>query len=743
MNKKDLLAKLLSTENITVLRQPVATASFNIETRVLTLPIWKNLSENIENMLIAHEVGHALYTPFRDKDSKEFNDNKLLHSWANVIEDVRIEKKIQNEYPGLKKDFVSAYKELVDRNFFGVKGRDLAKEQFINKTNLFYKAGYNCGVKFTAEEYNYIKEIDTCETFDDVMKLARKLTAYSITKNELEKQALQKLAALYLENGNGDSQLGEELKGSLKDLLMDELDAAGNEVNGSESVANPNVSENDTPETIQDKFDKMLSKHTSNNEFVMVDYNPKFVGFNPYVSYTKYMADVDNWLVIRKNKEDKEIANARSQGGLFEPWETTEDRIRKASGEFKTYLQETKKEVNYLLKEFEMRKSANQYYKTKEHKTGIIDIRKLASYKIKEEIFKTIQSLPKGKNHGMVMLMDWSGSMSGVLKDVIKQVYLMTSFCKIANIPFSVLSFTNGISENNPEKALTDAERDKVLGQRYIPYDDKLSPEENNKRKAITVNQLDVEMFKVVEILSHKMSKDEYNKMGALLFSEVYKDVSDYRLASTPLNESLYYMIDFLPRFKKLNNVQKLSFIVLTDGEGHSLAPRRFDSYSSYGSSASSIRRHLYLRKNNKDYEFKAYMQTGTLIKMIKDQDPNTTCLAFSLIKNNRRYISQTLSTISCYSNGGDYRNVDESIVIKVAKDFKELGASALKEINEYDEYYLIPVENLKPETLNIANDLNSSKEKTASQIAKSFTKLLKQNRNSRFLLTSFARQVA
>ena len=742
MNKKDLLAKLLSTENITVLRQPVATASFNVETRVLTLPVWKNLSENIENMLIAHEVGHALYTPFRDKDSKEFNDNKLLHSWANVIEDVRIEKNIQKEYPGLKKDFVSAYKELVDRNFFGVKGRDLAKEQFINKANLFYKAGYNCGVKFTAEEYNYIKEIDNCETFDDVMKLAKKLTAYSIAKNELEKQALEKLAALYLENGNGDeNEQGENLKGSLKDLLMDEMEDEMNSMNGIESVEKPKVSENDIQETIQDKFDKMLSKHTSNNEFVMVDYTPKFVGFDPYVPYTKYMADVDNWLAIRKNKEDIELANSKSQyGANFQPWETTEDKIRIASGEFKTYLQETKKEVNYLLKEFEMRKSANQYYKTKEHKTGVIDIRKLASYKIKEEIFKTIQSLPKGKNHGMVMLMDWSGSMSSVLKDVIKQVYLMTSFCKIANIPFTVLAFTNGISETNPEKIATDAERDKVFGERYISYDDKLSIEENHARRAMAVKQLDVEMFKVVEILSNKMSKDEYNKMGALLFSGVYKDVSNYRLASTPLNESLYYMIDFLPKFKKLNNVQKLSFIVLTDGEGHSLAPRRFESYGSIGS---SIKRHLYLRKNNKDYEFKTYMQTGALIKMIKDQDPNTTCLAFSLIRNNRRYISQTLSQISCYSNGGEYSNTDESVVIKVAKDFKELGASALKQINEYDEYYLIPIENIKPEALNIANDLNSLKEKTANQIAKSFTKLLKQNRNSRFLLTSFARQVA
>lgn len=740
MNKKDLLAKLLSTENITVSRQPVPTASFNIETRVLTLPIWKNLSENIENMLIAHEVGHALYTPFRKKETEEFIGNNLLHSWANVIEDVRIEKKIQNEYPGLKKDFISAYKELVDKNFFGVKGRDLSKEQFINKANLFYKAGYNCGVKFTTEEYGYIKEMDKCETFDDVMELARKLTAYSIAKNELEKQALEKLAALYLGKGD-DNEQGDQLKESFKDLIMDEIEDG---MNGTESVAKPNVSENDVLNTVQDNFDKMLSKHTSNNEFVIIDYAPKFVGFDPYVPYTKYMADVDNWLAIRKNQEDIELANSKSKyGANFQPWDTTEDKIRIASSEFKTYLQETKKEVNYLLKEFEMRKSANQYYKTKEHKTGVIDIRKLASYKIKEEIFKTIQSLPKGKNHGMVMLMDWSGSMSSVLKDVIKQVYLMTSFCKIANIPFTVLAFTNGISDSNPEKAAVEALKDKIMGPRYISYDDNLSPEENRAKKAMTVKELDVEMFRVVEILSHKMSKDEYNKMGALLFSEVYKNVSNYKLASTPLNESLLYMLDFLPKFKKMNNVQKLSFIVLTDGEGHSLLPRRFETYSSYARDGRSITKHLFLRKNNKDYEFKSYMQTGAAIQMIKDQDPNTTCLAFSLIRNNKRHISNTLSQISCYTNGGEFKSADESQVIRIAKDFKELGACALTKINAYDEYYLIPIENVKPESLNIANDLNSSKEKTASQIAKSFTKLLKQNRNSRFLLTSFAKQVA
>lgn len=738
MNKKDLLAKLLSTENITIVRQPVQTASFNIETRVLTLPVWKNLSENIENMLIAHEVGHALYTPFRDKDCEEFNQNKLLHSWANVIEDVRIEKNIQKEYPGLKKDFIAAYKELVDKNFFGAKGRDLAKEQFINKANLFYKAGYNCGVKFTTEEYSHIKEMDKCETFDDVMVLARKLTAYSIAKNEQEKEALEKLAALYLKEGDGD-ELSENLKDSLKNSFIadkDDIDSLEDKTGMGESA--PNLRDTDSYKpTMQDNFNRMLSNHTSNNEFIFIDHTSEFIGFDPYVSYKTYISDVDKWLSYKKIDQDNTNKNIIKTGGFAS--ETYEDKMKKGSLEFKTYLQDIKKEVNYLIKEFEMRKSANQYYRTKEHKTGNIDIRKLASYKIKEEIFKTIQSLPKGKNHGMVMLMDWSGSMNYILSDIIRQVYLMTSFCKIANIPFTVLAFTNGLSENSPIRGECAAQRIKELGNsseglEYGQDPTKVKPPEMPSSK------LDVEPFKLVEILSNKMNKDEYNKMGALLFSEVYKNISDYKLASTPLNESLLYMVDFLPKFKKLNNVQKLSFIVLTDGEGHSLYPRRFHNMMH------DKKRHLYLRKNNKEYTYKSFMQVGSTIKMIKDIDPNITCLAFSLIGDTKRHISSILTYLTSYTLGTDqgrnYVDSDDAEVIKISKDFKELGASALKQMNEYDEYYLIPLKNVKV-GLSDVDELNSLQELSASKIAKKFTKFLEKNRNSRFLLNSLAKQVA
>ena len=59
---KTNLAKLLATENLVVEHANVETASFDVVNRVLTLPVWE-ASENVYDMLVGHEVGHALYTP--------------------------------------------------------------------------------------------------------------------------------------------------------------------------------------------------------------------------------------------------------------------------------------------------------------------------------------------------------------------------------------------------------------------------------------------------------------------------------------------------------------------------------------------------------------------------------------------------------------------------------------------------------------------------------------------------------
>ena len=60
---KSQLAKLLATEDLVVEHKQVETASFNVETRVLVLPLWEKASNSVYDMLVGHEVGHALFTP--------------------------------------------------------------------------------------------------------------------------------------------------------------------------------------------------------------------------------------------------------------------------------------------------------------------------------------------------------------------------------------------------------------------------------------------------------------------------------------------------------------------------------------------------------------------------------------------------------------------------------------------------------------------------------------------------------
>ena len=85
---KSQLAKLLATEDLVVENKNVETACFNVHTRVLTLPNWKNATAVVYDLLVGHEVGHALYTP----DIDWIVDRNIPPQFVNVVEDVRIEK---------------------------------------------------------------------------------------------------------------------------------------------------------------------------------------------------------------------------------------------------------------------------------------------------------------------------------------------------------------------------------------------------------------------------------------------------------------------------------------------------------------------------------------------------------------------------------------------------------------------------------------------------------------------------
>ena len=81
---KSQLAKLLATEDIIVENKNVETAQFNVTDRVLTLPRWTFASDVVYDLLVGHEVGHALFTP----DDEWYLTSDIPQSIVNVVEAV-------------------------------------------------------------------------------------------------------------------------------------------------------------------------------------------------------------------------------------------------------------------------------------------------------------------------------------------------------------------------------------------------------------------------------------------------------------------------------------------------------------------------------------------------------------------------------------------------------------------------------------------------------------------------------
>ena len=143
---KSQLAKLLATEDLVVENRPVETAQFNVHTRVLTLPQWERASSTVYDLLVGHEVGHALFTPDQDPPKG------IPHSFLNIVEDARIEKLMKRKYMGLAKTFFKGYKQLSDEDFFCLEGEDVDKMNLADRANLWFKIGNHIDIPFNNDE---------------------------------------------------------------------------------------------------------------------------------------------------------------------------------------------------------------------------------------------------------------------------------------------------------------------------------------------------------------------------------------------------------------------------------------------------------------------------------------------------------------------------------------------------------------------------------------------------------------
>ena len=239
-NTKSLLAKLLATENVTVEHGKFPTASFDVKNRVLRLPIWKEMSGSLYDLMVLHEVGHALWTPEAGWHESASKKGPGFKSFLNVVEDARIERKIKDKYPGGRKSFIDGYLELVRKDFFGTSGVDLNELNLIDRINLYFKAGSSNGIEFSEEENGFIEKVATTRTWDDVVRVSEELyeyakdhdsdtdmsdheyTSFEFDDNDddeyLEDDEMESDGDASEENSEGD-ELEEKFKEHLKDLL--------------------------------------------------------------------------------------------------------------------------------------------------------------------------------------------------------------------------------------------------------------------------------------------------------------------------------------------------------------------------------------------------------------------------------------------------------------------------------------------------------------------------------------------
>ena len=611
---KSGLAKLLAMENIVVEHRNVETASFDVQNRILVLPMWKYASEDVYDMLVGHEVGHALHTP----DRNWIAERKIPPQFVNIVEDVRIEKKIKERYVGIVKNFNRAYKELHDQDFFQVKDDDLDDMNLADRVNLHFKIGMHDTIPFSEEELDIVKKVDSCNSFDDVLDAAEEL--YLFCKQKVKNNDQVNLNSNQSSNeqpGSGDMMEVQDQTQDSPDDDSEKGDADQKDLNQQPDPSSHESDEESQPD--REPEAKTMNAFEESMEQLM----DKIGSENVYLEVPDI--DVDNIIIDNESIHD----NCNDMWGEIEHEERWFSRFEHIDNAYQKFKSSAKREVSYLIKEFECRKSADAYARASISRTGVLDCSKLHTYKYNEDLFKKVTTFADGKNHGLVFVLDWSGSMGRVLLDTVKQLFNLIWFCKRESIPFEVYAFTCEFPKRN---ALVD--------EYGIPSK---SYEERGGLIEIP------EWFSLMNILTHtvnsKVLDDQMKNIWRIAYSfstwyEIPTPVG-MSLSGTPLNETMISLDKIIPAFKKRTKVQKVQCIVLTDGEAQSLKYHvdlyDYRTHERYlgrrGVKSNCMIRN---RKNGRTYSLNVDWneQVDVFLRYLRDNHPDVNFIGFRLLES-------------------------------------------------------------------------------------------------------------
>ena len=714
---KSQLAKLLATEDLIVEHRKVDTAQFNVQTRVLTLPNWERASNNVYDSLVAHEVGHALYTP----DREWFKEVKIPQSFVNIVEDVRIEKLMKRRYAGLAKTFYNGYNELNDNDFFEIENEDLDDFNIADRVNLHYKIGSWVDVPFSVSEKSIVGVIGNVETFDDTLSAAEAL--YNLCKKETEKKQKEEennKEDFFLDNkdsgmDNTDSDVDDSNSDSVDDSdsnVEGDIDIDYQPTTNSGGINASDLPDIEEPEihtakAFEDALKDLTNLNDGNKENVYVEL--------PQVNLKNIIVPnnvIHDRINLYWQEEEKRWTDNKGDYLLHEGCFDSSDN------EYYKFKKNAQKEVNYLVKEFECKKSASAYARSTVARTGVLDTTKLHTYKYNEDLFKKINVVPDGKNHGLVFILDWSGSMSPVMSDTIKQLYNLLWFCKKVNIPFEVYAFTN----DYPREQFMTSSYEKKEGYAFIEETFSLLNLFSSKAKS---KELEIQMKNIFRIACG-FDRNVWT---------YYSIPLGMNLSGTPLNETLVALHQILPQFKKQNNVEKVQCVILTDGEGAPLRyskkfQRHWESEDYMGSQYINENCIIRNRKTGHTYSCAGLGHwadvSDLLIKDLRQSFPHTNFIGIRILAN--RDASQFIRRYTGYEDDSYY---------KINSRWKKEKSFAIKN-SGYHTYF-----GLSSSSLSNDDGFEVQEDATKAQIKRAFVKSLKNKKMNKKVLGEFVELVA
>ena len=710
---REQTARLLATENISVI-QDAATSSayFDLKTRTLCLPVWTNMSNEMYDMLVGHEVGHALFTP---NDAGGWVDSakaiaaqhgfagiksaeQVAQSFLNVVEDARIERLIKERFPGLRRDFFTAYTAFSQRDIFQLKGRNPNTLPLPDRLNLNFKIGFITPIAFTPDEQQFVDRTAAAVTWQEVVSIASDLFAFEMKKNEDEDEKQQGKGKRRErtedgEGGEGEGQGGEgegqepdsckgeqgeqgEAQGQSKDAneadgkggkegKNDELqDANGKDSNqsGSENregdakpettpASKPSAKQNTstgvqmpTAATTADSLDRASSemRDQSGTTRDYIHFPKNFKGSEFVVPYGEFLAAFRAW------EAAVPATDARTQV------ECQRGRIA-IDKKLSEMIEDTKSSVSAFASEFERRKTADEHHRTVESKSGRLDMDQAWKYKIADNLFRTATSIRDGKSHGFVMFIDWSGSMSPCIEQTMRQLFMLFQFCKKVGIPFDVYAF--GVGINDPAKFPS------LVAKKSTQFD-------ASRNEVKIVNN-------VFQVLSSTMSTSEMKEafrccLQATMSYGSYGHHYPCSLGgSTPLESCIVIAADLVKTFKEENKLQIVNTVFLTDGEAT-------DHVLSYGTKSGSRWNAVTILRDGKN-EIAVegrYSATATLIKWLKGKVGGNIVGIF---------VAEGSRGAGHYINTGTEAQRTEN-----TKSFKTNGWCAVPNGSGYDQYFIL-----------------------------------------------------